>query len=191
MSEYFENENNVKEYIKICEGYNGMELIKIFKEYVPLNTKILEIGIGPGNDLDILKKEYKVLGTDYSQIFIDYYRKKDSTIELEKVDGREMKMKNEMKFQGIYSNKSLIYFSKEELTKSLELQSEKLEKEGILFHSFWFGKGFEEISKTYFYNFENLQECINNIENLKIEKIEKYTEIEDGDSIYIILKRNK
>jgi hypothetical protein len=57
------------------------------------------------------------LGTDYSQIFIDYYRKKDSTIELEKVDGREMKMKNEMKFQGIYSNKSLIYFSKEELNQ--------------------------------------------------------------------------
>eukprot|EP01080_Neovahlkampfia_damariscottae_P011653 gene11653-4892_t len=185
MTEYFNDEKNVQAYIKMCVGFDGEELIKIFKEYVPLKSKILEIGIGPGHDLDILKKDYNILGTDYSQIFLNIYSKKDSKIKLERVDARNMKMEKDLKFQGIYSNKSLIYFSKEELKKSFQLQSQKLLKDGILFHSFWFGDSFEEFSQSYYYNFDSIKECIP--DNLKIEKMEKYTEMEKDDSFYLIL----
>jgi hypothetical protein len=185
MSEFFVDKENVQKYIEMCVGFDGAELIKIFQEFVPFQSKILEIGIGPGNDLEILKINYDILGTDYSQLFLDAYSKRDPNVKLERVDARNMKMETDLKFQGIYSNKSLIYFSKEELKKSLELQGEKLLKGGILFHSFWFGDSFEDFSQSYYYNFESVRECIP--DHLKIEKMEKYAEMEDGDSFYIVL----
>lgn len=40
----------------MAEGYDGEELIKILKEYLPEKSTLLELGMGPGKDLDILKK---------------------------------------------------------------------------------------------------------------------------------------
>jgi hypothetical protein len=54
--------------------------------------------------LEILKKNYYILGTDYSQLFLDAYSKRDPNVKLERVDARNMKMDTDLKFQGIYSN---------------------------------------------------------------------------------------
>ena len=50
---FFDTENGVDEYIKMAEGYDGTELIKILQELLPEKSTVLELGMGPGKDLDI------------------------------------------------------------------------------------------------------------------------------------------
>ena len=63
---FFHEEKNVKEYISMCEGYDGEELINILRNNLAEGSTILELGMGPGKDLDILQKYYKMTGSDYS-----------------------------------------------------------------------------------------------------------------------------
>jgi len=70
---YFDSEKTVEEYIEMVEGYDGAELINALKGYLPKGSTLLELGMGPGKDLDILKESYLVTGSDSSQIFVDRY----------------------------------------------------------------------------------------------------------------------
>ena len=51
---FFETEEGVNEYIKMAEGYDGKDLIKVFENYLPKGSTVLELGMGPGKDLDML-----------------------------------------------------------------------------------------------------------------------------------------
>ena len=73
---FFDDEKNVEKYIKESEEYNGSELIRILKKYLPSSSTVLELGMGPGKDFEILSRNFQVTGSDYSQIFIDIYKKK-------------------------------------------------------------------------------------------------------------------
>lgn len=53
-------QNIVQEYIEMVEGYDGTELINVLKNYLPKGSSLLELGMGPGKDLDLLKKTYSV-----------------------------------------------------------------------------------------------------------------------------------
>jgi len=44
----------------MAEGYDSAELIKILQKYLLVNSTILNLGIGPEKDADILKKSYVV-----------------------------------------------------------------------------------------------------------------------------------
>ncbi len=57
---FFDSEKGVEEYIKMVEGYDGAELIKILQKYLPEKSTILELGMGPGKYLDILSKTFTV-----------------------------------------------------------------------------------------------------------------------------------
>ena len=72
---------------------------------------------------------------------------------------------------------------------SLKKQKMILNPNGILFHSFWHGKKIEEHHGLLFvyYTEDELRNMIKNDYN--ILKIQKYTEFEKNDSIYIILQR--
>ncbi len=121
---FFDTAKGVEQYIKMAEGYDGAELIKILKKYLPENSTVLEIGIGPGKDLDILKKLYTVTGSDNSQIFLDKYKKNHPDTNLLLLDA--VTMKTDRRFDCIYSNKVLHHLTKEDLTKSLQRQKEML-----------------------------------------------------------------
>ncbi len=54
---YFKNKKNVDEYIKMADGYDGRDIIEKLKKYLPVGSTILELGMGPGKDLDILKQD--------------------------------------------------------------------------------------------------------------------------------------
>lgn len=41
---------------------------------LPSGASVLELGMGPGFDLDLLRKNYEVAGSDDSQFFLDGYR---------------------------------------------------------------------------------------------------------------------
>ena len=57
---FYDTEEGVEEYIKHSEGWDGKQLIKILLQHLPESSTLLELGIGPGLDLDVLRKAYSV-----------------------------------------------------------------------------------------------------------------------------------
>ena len=53
---YYETKKGILEYSKRSQKWGGIKLIKILKKHLPKNSTLLEIGMGPGRDFDILKK---------------------------------------------------------------------------------------------------------------------------------------
>ena len=184
---FFDTEKGVDDYIKMAEGYDGEELIKILKEYLPEKSTLLELGMGPGKDLDILKKDYIVTGSDNSQIFLDRYKKQNPLIDLIKLDA--VTLLTDKKFDCIYTNKVLHHLIQDDLKKSFQRQLEILNSNGILFHSFWKGDEDENYDGLLFtrYQIDDLKEII--VDNFDIVEIETYTEIKKDDSIYVILSK--
>ena len=115
---FFDTEKGVEQYIKIAEGYDGAELIKILQRHLPANSTVLELGMGPGKDLDILKESYKTTGSDNSQVFLDKYIEKYPDADLLLLDA--VTISTNRKFDCIYSNKVLHHLTKEDLIKSLQ-----------------------------------------------------------------------
>ena len=164
---HYDTKEGAEEYIKHSEKWDGKQLIKILIRHLPESSTLLELGIGPGRDLDVLSKAYSVTGSDKSQVFLDRYRQKNKDIELLKLDA--VTIPTERKFDCIYSNKVLQHLTKEDLKKSLQRQKEVLNPNGIAFHAVWKG---DKIG-----------------DDFDILDIQTFTEIEKDDSIYFILSK--
>ncbi|MDH3339899.1 MAG: class I SAM-dependent methyltransferase [Nitrosopumilus sp.] len=184
---FFDTEQGVEQYIKMAEGYDGAELIKILQEYLPENSTVLELGIGPGKDLEILKKIYTVTGSDKSQVFLDKYKEKYQDSDLLLLDA--VMIQTNRKFDCIYSNKVLHHLTKEDLKKSLQRQKYVLNSRGIAFHSFWKGSKVEKMKDLLFtyYEIEDLRKMAES--DFEILVIKTYTEMEKDDSIYTVLRK--
>ncbi len=170
----------------MAEGYDGAELIKVLQKHLPKNSIVMELGMGPGKDLDILKKSYTVVGSDNSQIFLDKYKKKHQDADLLLLDA--VTIQTNRKFDCIYSNKVLHHLTKEDLRKSLQRQKELLNPNGITFHSFWKGNKVEEMNGLLFtyYETEDLKKMAES--DFEILALETHTEMEKDDSIYVVLR---
>lgn len=186
--DFFKSEKNVDEYISMAAGYDGRKNIEILKEYLPSGSSILEIGMGPGVDLDILKEDYNASGSDYSQIFLDKYRKRSSETELLLLDA--ISLETDRSFDALYSNKVLHHLKRDELILSLDRQKKLLNSGGILCHSFWKGEKQEEFRGLFFqyYLEEEIQEILK--PSYTILKTELYSEFEDDDSFLIVAQKN-
>ena len=183
---FFDTEKGVNEYVKMAEGYDGAELIKILQKFVPKNSKVLELGMGPGTDLNILNKNFIVTGSDNSQVFLDMYKKQNPNADTLKLDA--VTLSTDRTFDCIYSNKVLHHITRDDLKKSFQRQKNLLNPNGIAFHSFWKGDKDENFDGLLFTKYQNdgLKEIIGDL--FDILKIEIYTEMEENDSLYIILK---
>ena len=71
---FYNNDESVKDYIKMSEDYSGAFLIDSLRKYLSQNSYVLELGMGPGKDLKILNKYFKTTGSDSSQVFLDLYK---------------------------------------------------------------------------------------------------------------------
>ncbi|MEK6264751.1 MAG: class I SAM-dependent methyltransferase [Clostridium sp.] len=187
---YFNDKQNVQEYIKMCEGTDGKELVDILRRHLNEGSTVLELGMGPGNDLNLLKKDYNATGSDNSQAFLDVYKENNKDIELLFLDA--VTINTEKQFDCIYSNKVLQHLTKKELNQSVLRQQEVLRDEGLIFHTFWRGDS-EEIYNGLRFVYYEKNELINIFQGcFKIIEMNYYFEQEDKDSIYIILqKKNK
>ena len=185
---YFDNEKNVQDYIKMVEGYDPRELINILQKHLKKGLSLLELGMGPGKDLDILGKYYMVTGSDSSQIFINRYKKTHPETNVIKIDAKDIKIKR--KFDCIYSNKVLVHLTKDECNNSFKQQKNILKSNGILFHTFWYGTKFEKYHDLLFtyYTEDELRNMVK--DDFDIISIEKYREDKKDDSILVILKKN-
>ena len=68
---FFDTEEGVSEYLEMAKGHDGRELIEKLSEYLPASSTVLELGMGPGTDLELLSKRYQVTGSDNSTLFLE------------------------------------------------------------------------------------------------------------------------
>ena len=67
---YYKTKETVDEYIRLAKDVNGGDLIEKLKVFLPSDASLLEIGTGPGTDWNILKEDYKLVGSDNSPEFL-------------------------------------------------------------------------------------------------------------------------
>lgn len=184
---YYHTKESVEEYIKLAEGVNGRQLIEKLKNYLSPKSLLLEIGSGPGTDFQILKNDYRVIGSDYSTEFLNRLKntyEKDEFLHLDAIT-----LKTDKKFDGIYSNKVLQHLTEEELKSSIQKQVDILKPNGIICHSFWKGEG-SEVFKGLFVTYQT-DESIRKLfkEFFEILLLNEYQEFDDGDSLLLIGKK--
>jgi cyclopropane fatty-acyl-phospholipid synthase-like methyltransferase len=183
---YFDERIRAEEYIEMAEGYDGRELIETLKTYLPTGASLLELGMGPGTDMDMLSQTYRVTGSDRAQAFLDIYREKRKDADLLLLDA--VTIDTGRKFDGIYSNKVLIHLSVDELRRSFRRQEAVLNPQGILFHSFWYGDK-EEFFHGLRFRYYTEEMLLHIVESrFEVLAMERFTEMEEDDSIYLVLK---
>ena len=184
----FDTEEGVSEYLEMAKGHDGRELIEKLSEYLPADSTILELGMGPGTDLEILSKRYEVTGSDNSNLFIDRYRKANPEADLMLLDA--VTLETDRRFDCLFSNKVLQHLQRADLEVSIPRQAELLEDGGLLAHAFWYGSKIEEHGGLHFQYYEesDLQEMFG--EHFDVVLVERYEELDPGDSIFIVLKKN-
>jgi len=183
----FDDPKQVEEYIKMSQAYDGRDLIAKLKEYLPLGSTLLEVGMGPGKDLDILSQDYDATGSDRSKIFVNRYKKMHPESDVMTLDA--CFLKTSRTFQGIYSNKVLIHLSKDELKQSFQSQLNIIKKGGVAFHTFWAGDKEESFDglRFIYYTIKTLTPLIPS--EFSLIDHYYYKEDSDNDSLAIILKR--
>ena len=184
---YYHTKESVEEYIHLAKDVSGVELIEKLKKHLAQNSLLLELGSGPGTDWNILNGDYQVIGSDNSKEFLDHLKAKNPTGEFLDLDA--VTLSTDKKFDGIYSNKVLHHLKDSEILDSIKRQSDILNPNGIVCHSFWKGEG-SEVFKGLFVNYydeDNLKRIFEGL--FQIISIESYCEFEDGDSLLLIARK--
>lgn len=188
---FFDDEKNVDQYIAMTEGYDFSFIRNTLNKYLPSGSSLLEIGMGPGKDLHMLSEDYNVTGSDSSKPFIDRFRKEhpNSTIDILQLDAKTLEI--DIQYDCIYSNKVLMHLEKDEMSHSLKRQSELITHDGIIFATLWYGDSRELFGDLLFqyYNENSITSLIPN--ELSVVSLERYTEEEEGDSFYLVLKKSQ
>lgn len=184
---YYHDQENAEGYVKMAEGYDGRELIERLKVHLQSGSTVLELGMGPGSDLEILAEDYTVTGSDYSPIFVERYRGIHPDADLIVLDAVTLETKRQ--FDCIYSNKVLQHLTADELATSLREQVDMVNDGGVLLHSFWVGDMVEQMHGLTFiyYTEETLAAVIP--DTVEVLESQRYTEMDADDSIYIILRK--
>ena len=185
---FYDDEDNVETYVKMAEGYDGRELVAALRQLLPPGATVLELGMGPGKDLALLAETFTATGSDRSEIFLRRYRRDHPDADVLLLDA--VTLETERCFDAIFSNKVLHHLSVDELRKSLHRQAARLNADGLLLHSFWYGEGTEEhhgLRFTY-HTAESLTAVLGSV----FEEVAcvRYTEIDEGDSLYLLLRRS-
>ena len=184
---FYDTDQGVQDYIKLAEGFDGAELIHWLGDYLPEQSSILELGMGPGKDLDILLKKYRATGSDYSQVFLDRYLKAHPGADIFQLDA--VTMETTRRFDAIYSNKVLQHLSIDACRKSLAAQHKSLNNDGIVLHALWYGNEYEELEGMGFQQYTEASFSQLLVGRFEILEAKIFTEMEQDDSIAFFLKR--
>lgn len=185
--DFFDQKDNVEQYLKMTEAYLSQGYVDRLKEWFKPGSRLLELGMGPGKDLELMSRTFDVTGSDRSQIFIDLYKEKFPSSKLCLLDA--VGLETDQVFDGIYTNKVLMHLSEEDLRRSLKRQSQILVDKGMVCHSFWYGNGEEDFSGLHFtyYNEERLKEIFGHA--FQVIEISLYTEEERDDSLFVVARK--
>lgn len=186
---YFDTERGIQEYTEMAKGYDGAELIDLLHGHLSAGSTVLELGMGPGVDLDLLSRTYVATGSDYSQLFLDHYRSQHPDADLIRLDAASLD--TDRCFDCIYSNKVLHHLKRREMRASLMAQCGLLNTDGLALHSFWWGEKEDEFMeglRFVYYTEETLADAIadSGFETL-VQR--RYSEMEHDDSILVLLRK--
>jgi len=183
---YYDDPKNVEQYIEMAAEYDSRELIEALRRRLPEGATVLELGMGPGKDLAMLKETYRATGTDVSQVFVDRYLATHADADVFVLDAATLE--TDRVFDGIYSNKVLIHLTLEELAVSFRRQAEVLVSGGVALHSFWYGDAEEvyEGLRSVSYTEATLREAVGVA--LEVVEVVRYAEMEEGDSLYVVVR---
>lgn len=184
---YYDDEQNVQQYIDMAEGYDGALLIAALRQWLTEGAHVLELGMGPGKDLLLLAEHYAVTGSDSSQVFVDRFLAAHPDADVLVLDA--LSMATERKFDGLYSNKVLYHLQRDDLAAAFSAQARVLKPGGIALHSFWFGEHEEDTHGLHFaYYTETLLRAATGPE-YEVLAVQRYAEMDEGDSLYVVLRR--
>ena len=184
---YYKTKESVNEYIRLAEGVNGGELIGKLNTFLPKDSKVLELGSGPGTDWKLLQKDYSVVGSDNSGQFLEHLEESNPMGKFLKLDAVSLDT-NEC-YDGIYSNKVLHHLSDEELKESINNQLSRLNENGIVCHSFWNGKG-SEYFKGLFVNYHSKDDLMGYFAaSFEVLYLDFYQEFYKEDSLLFVGRR--
>jgi SAM-dependent methyltransferase len=185
--DYFDDEDNVRSYERMETGPGGALLVGVLKAQLPRGRRVLELGMGPGKDLDLLLAAgYLATGSDRAALFLRRYEERGGTGECLLLDA--VTVATEERFDAIYSNKVLHHLDAEQLATSLRRQAERVAPGGLLLHSFWRGNKTETHHGMLFTYWERaglealLPSC------LKVKEAQSYAEMWEDDSIWVLFE---
>jgi len=185
---YYDSEDKVEQYVGLAEGYDGAALIERLSADLAEGSTVLEIGMGPGKDLALLSAAgFKPTGSDRSQVFLQRYRQAGGPRPILHLDA--VTLETDQTFDAIYSNKVLHHLTREEMAASMRRQAELIPVGGLIMHALWHGDGeehYEDMLVTN-YTLDAVHEVLP--EELELIDAERYAEMEDGDSLWILLQR--
>jgi cyclopropane fatty-acyl-phospholipid synthase-like methyltransferase len=181
---FYDEEETARQYIDMAAGYDGRSLVEVLQKQLPENSRVLELGMGPGVDLQMLGQTFELTGSDNSRYFLDRYRIANPDADLLYLDAAELD--TERTFDCIYSNKVLHHLENGDLERSLRRQKAILSASGIVLHSFWRGEGVEEHHglKFVYRTEESIRDMFGAV--FKIIDIVVYQEMEPDDSLYVL-----
>jgi cyclopropane fatty-acyl-phospholipid synthase-like methyltransferase len=184
--DYFDKKENVENYIRIAQGYDGTLLIDKLKKYLTPGSSVLEIGIGPGKDLDILSQTYQATGSDRSELFLTSYRQNHRETDILNLDA--ITLQTDRKFDALYSNKVLHCLNYGEMTLSFNRQAQLLKQGGLILHSFWYGQEVEVFENERYY--QVTEDKLLTLMDNRFEPVEmgRYKEMETNDSLFALFR---
>ena len=184
---YYENEENVANYIKFTPAHDGALLADALTQHLQPGSTVLEIGMGPGKDYKLLRQHFDVTGSDFSHVFLERFRKLDESADLLHLDARTLD--TERRFDAIFSNKALIHLPPDELQRSFDRQHAVLNDGGLMLHSFWYGEGentFNDLRLVY-HNEKDLAAMLEG--GFDIVALAKHAKQSEDDSIYVLARK--
>lgn len=183
---FYDEVGHVKEYLKMCEGYDGRFLVDKLRQHLAEKSTLLELGMGPGKDLELLSKYFITTGSDSSKVFLELYKEKHPDSDVILVDA--VKMNIGKSYDCLYSNKVLQHLKRDDLKESIKNQTLCLNDGGLILHSFWYGQGqevFDGLLFTY-YNEADIEALFS--PNFEIISLYRYKEESEMDSVCLIAR---
>ena len=181
---FYDNVDGVEEYIRMCEGYDGTPIYEALSRYLEAGQTLLELGSGPGNDIEYLHKYYGVVGSDMSAAFLAHSRKRFPAIEFLELDAVAIDI--DRQFDCVFSNKVLHHLRWDDLIYSFKRQMQVITRGGLFVHTFWIGD-YEEEKHGLYFRYHDRDELLDIIgEYYDVLEAVDYAELEEGDSLLVI-----
>ena len=186
---FYDSEQNVDTYVRMAEGIDGRDLVAVLERHLSTGSSVLEIGMGPAKDLPWLDRRFRATGSDNSKIFVERARAVDPSADVLALDA--VTLETDRRFDAIYSNKVLHQLTPDDLACSLVAQHWVLRPGGIALHSLWHGDRLEVDGDEHcqYYTAQTFADQVGG--SFEIVETEAYTEMEDDDSLYVVLRRSQ
>ena len=184
---FYDNERNVDAYVQMAQGIDGRELVAVLERHLSSGSSVLELGMGPAKDLRWLGRRFRAAGSDNSRIFVDRARAANPSADVLALDA--LTLETDRRFDAVYSNKILHQFTPGDLASSLLAQHRVLKPNGIALHGLWYGDRLEvdQGEHCQYYTVQTFADQVK--ESFEIVETGRYTEMEDDDSLYVVMRR--